>query len=185
MLTFEGHAIVSADGMIAAGDGSMPAALRNDADWRQYQQALDRAAIVVTGRRGHERNANPGRRRLVLTRSVERTAPDPNDPLATRWNPGGLPLDAVMAQLGIADGTVAITGVFDQFRGRYDRFQISEVSDLLLPGGIPCFADGHPRSVLAAEGLVPSRPDLIDADALVISTLWSRPAGLDSCTPTG
>ena len=33
----EGYAIVSADGMIADGDGVMPATIRNDADQRFLQ----------------------------------------------------------------------------------------------------------------------------------------------------
>ena len=67
----EGHAIVSVDGMIAAADGSMPPALRNEADWRIFQAALDAAVLVVLGRLGHERNPNPGRKRLVLSPEEE------------------------------------------------------------------------------------------------------------------
>ena len=40
-----GHAIVSADGMIADRNRRMPAALRNDADWRRFQAALDRSDL--------------------------------------------------------------------------------------------------------------------------------------------
>ncbi len=174
MLIIEGHAIVSADGMIADAAGEYPAALRNDADWRLYQAALDRAAVVVVGRRGHERFPNPGRRRLVLTRSVERLADDPNDQRATLWNPAGLPLREALAEMGVDDGIVAITGVFDRFVGDYDRFALSESHRLLIPGGTPCFAGGHPRVVLAAAGLKPETVELIDPDAMVTTTLWAR-----------
>ena len=85
-LEFEGHAIVSVDGMIADAEGLMPAALRNDADWRLFQAALDGAALVVLGRLGHARHPNPGRRRLVVTRAVEALAPDPQD---SSPGPGG------------------------------------------------------------------------------------------------
>lgn len=170
----EGHAIVSVDGMIADGAGTYPAALRNDADWRLYQAALDRAAVVVTGRKGHERFPNPGRRRLVLTRSVARLADDPRDRRATLWNPAGLGLRDALAEMGIREGIVAITGVFDAFIGAYDRFALSESHRLLIPGGTPCFSAGHPRVVLADAGLRPETVELIDAEAMVTTTLWVR-----------
>jgi hypothetical protein len=172
MLIFEAHAIVSADGMIADAAGEVPAPLRNDADWRQYQAALDRSVLVVTGRRGHERHRNPGRPRLVLTRSVTATAPDPRDPLATLWNPAGMPLDEVLAELAINDGVVAITGIFDVFLPRLSHFQLSEAHRLVLPGGRPCFSAGHPRTVLSGAGMRPTDVRLLDETALVTSTLW-------------
>jgi hypothetical protein len=174
MLIIEGHAIVSADGMIADGKGEYPQELRNDADWALYQHALDAAAVVVTGRRGHERFPNPGRRRLVVTRRVDSLGDDPKDPRATYWNPAGVPLRAALADLGIADGIVAITGVFDLFAGDYDRFALSESHRLLLRGGTPCFSGGHPRVVLAEAGLRPGRVELIDPAAMVTTTAWQR-----------
>jgi hypothetical protein len=174
MLTIEGHAIISADGMIADGNGEYPAALKNDADWAQYQRALDRAVLVVTGRRGHERHPNPGRRRLVLTRSVARWEIDQRDGRSTLWNPAGLPFDAVLDELGVTDGMIAITGVFDLFVGEYTSFLLSESNALILPGGTPCFAAGHPRTVLTNQGMRPGQPELIDPMAMVTTTLWSR-----------
>ncbi|RYE75225.1 MAG: dihydrofolate reductase [Hyphomicrobiales bacterium] len=174
MLTIEGHAIVSADGMIADAAGEYPNALRNDADWRLYQAALDRSAVVVVGRQGHERHPNPGRRRLVLTRRVERLGEDPNDPRATFWNPGGLDLRSALAEIGIGEGLVAITGLFDLFLADYDGFVLSESHRLLIPGGTPCFAGGHPRIVLAEAGLQPASVELIDAAAMVTTTVWAR-----------
>ena len=174
MISVEGHAIVSADGMIADAVGEYPAALRNDADWGLYQAALDRAAVVVVGRRGHERFPNPGRRRLVLTRGVARLADDPKDRRATLWNPAGLGLREALGEIGVADGIVAITGVFDHFVGDYDRFALSESHRLLIPGGRPCFAGGHPRVVLADAGLVPETVELIDPDAIVTTTMWVK-----------
>jgi hypothetical protein len=172
MLSFEGHAIVSADGMIADATGEVPSSLRNQADWLQYQAALDRSVLVVTGRRGHQRHRNPGRPRLVLTRSVTATAPDPNDPLATFWNPAGMPLEDILAKLAIIDGTIAITGLFDFFLPRLTRFQLSEMHRLILPAGTPCFAAGHPRTVLAGAGLRPTNVELLDPAAMLTSTLW-------------
>jgi hypothetical protein len=171
----EGHAIVSVDGMIAAADGSMPPALRSDADWRLFQAALDRAALVVLGRLGHARHPNPGRRRLVLTRSVADLAPDPADPLATYWNPAGLDSAEMLARLGITEGTLAITGgtgTFDLFLPFYDRFILSEVRGLTLPGGIPCFTTDHPRFVLPGASL--EARDMETIDPGVVQTTWVR-----------
>ena len=173
----EGHAIVSEDGMIAAADGTMPAALRNDADWRLFQAALDRAALVVVGRLGHERHPNPGRRRLVLTHRIETLAPDPADPLATFWNPAGLPLADLLAPLELHSGTLAITGgtgTFDLFLPHYDRFVLSEVRGLAIPDGRPCFSAGHPRFALPGAGLTPTDMDMLDRG--VVQTLWIRGA---------
>ena len=175
-LRFEGHAIVSADGMIADAAGGMPEALRSDADWRAFQAALDASALVVLGRLGHRRHPNPGRRRLVLTSSVERLESDPADPLSLLWNPQGARFAEAVGALGITAGTIAVTGgtrVFGEFLGRYDRFVLSESHACVLPGGTPCFTAGHPRTVLAASGLVPADGETIDPG--VTTTLWHRP----------
>jgi len=174
-LRFEGHAIVTADGRIADAAGGMPEALRNAEDWRRFQAALDASALVVLGRLGHQRHPNPGRPRLVLTASV--TAIGPDGPNATRYNPAGASLAAVLAQLGIGAGTVAVTGgtrVFDAFLPLFDAFALAEVNDLVLPDGRPCFSGGHPRAVLAAAGLRPVRIELIDPAAQVSLTHWAR-----------
>ncbi len=73
--------------MIADQQGQMPPQLRNDADWQQFQAALDQAALVVLGREGHQKHPNPGRRRLVLTRRVRGLVLDPEDRLSHFWNP--------------------------------------------------------------------------------------------------
>lgn len=172
----EGHAIVSVDGMIAAADGSMPPALRSEPDWRIFQAALDVAALVVLGRLGHTRHPNPGRRRLVLTRSVTDLQPDSDDPLTTLWNPFGMEIGAVLERLGIAQGTIAVTGgtgTFDHFIPFYDRFVLSEVRGLTLDNGIPCFTKGHPRFVLPGAGLVARDMEVIDRG--VVQTQWVRP----------
>ena len=72
--------------------------LRNDKDWTRFQAALDRAALVVLGRLGHEAHPNPGRRRLVVTSRVERL--EPIDELVTLWNPAGLDFRDAVAELG-------------------------------------------------------------------------------------
>jgi hypothetical protein len=173
---FEGHAIVSADGMIADAAGEMPAALRNDADWAQFQDALDRAALVVVGRKGHERHPNPGRRRLVLTRSrgrgLERQAGEGE---AWLWNPATVTVGEALSTLGIGNGVVAITGgtgTFDLFAPNMTAFVLTEVHGLVLPGGTPTFSAGHPRVVLAANGLLPGGAEVL-GDSVSL-TRWSR-----------
>lgn len=172
----EGHAIVSVDGMIAAADGTMPDALRSEADWRLFQSALDAAVLVVLGRIGHARHPNPGRRRLVLTRSVADLAPDPASSLATLWNPAGIGIADVLMRLGISQGTIAVTGgtgTFDLFVPHYDGFTLSEVRNLALEGGVPCFTKGHPRLVLPGAGL--QARDMTVIDPGVVQTRWVRP----------
>src|SRR3954462_7837411 len=102
--------------MIADRDRRMPAALRNDKDWTRFQAALDAAALVVLGRLGHESHPNPGRRRLVVTSRIERLE-QVHDPV-TLWNPAGVDFQNVLAELGVSEGAVAVTGgqaVFDLF----------------------------------------------------------------------
>lgn len=174
-ITYEGHAIVSVDGMIADATGAMPPALRNDADWQSFQAALDRSALVVLGRLGHSRHPNPGRRRLVLSRSVKDLAVDPVDQRAVFWNPANIDIGTVLERLGIAAGTIAITGgtgTFDLFLPHYGRFVLAVVKDLKLPNGIPCFSAGTPREVLAAHGLVLRSEVAIDVG--VSQSVWER-----------
>jgi hypothetical protein len=169
-----GHAIVSVDGRIADADGAMPASLRNDADWHRFQDRLDSSALVVLGRLGHRRHPNPGRRRLVATRGVAALAADPEDALATLWNPAGLPFEDALVRLGTAEGPVAVAGVFDLFVGRFTGFDLAENHGLLLPEGLPCFAGGHPRQVLAASGLRPAGWEVLDPEGPVSLTQWER-----------
>jgi hypothetical protein len=180
-LSFDGHAIISADGMIADAEGLIPDALRVEADFKRFQAALDDAVLVVMGREGHKKHPNPGRRRLVFTAQVAALEPDPSDSHAYFYNPDGLSLAAMLAELGLTSGTVAVTGgtrVFDFFLPYYDRFLLSEVRTFTLPTGRPAFSGGHPRFVLAGAGFSPTDMETIAPG--VVSTLWvkGRPAGL-------
>ena len=169
-----GHAIVSVDGKIAVADGAVPPALRNDADWARFQAHLDAADLVVVGRQGHERNPNPGRKRLVATGRVADLASDPNDKHATLWNPSGISFESALAALGHADGNVAVAGVFDLFRERFTAFDLAETQTTLIRDGLPCFSYGHPRMVLAENGLSPVHWEVLDAAAGVTLTHWER-----------
>ena len=176
-----GHAIVSADDRIAGRDGLTPASLRNQADWRRFQQALDQAAVTALGRRGHEANANlKDRNRIVLSssaRGVERRAD------AWWWNPADVPLNEALQRAAPAGGIVAVPGgrrVFDLFLNLgFDEFHLARAHSVIIPDGIPIFsglAEGRPaETLLAAHGLVADETEVIDVAAQVTLTRWRRP----------
>jgi dihydrofolate reductase len=178
----EGYVIVSADGMIADNKGVMPDSIRNAADQRYFQAALDRAGAVVHGRHSHEGGPRAARRkRLVLTRQIAAIAPDPSYPNALRWNPLGATLDEALQQLGAADGTIAIIGgcdVFSLFLPLYDAFHLSRAANAKIPGGIAAFTEvgpnATPEDVLARHGLKPGPRRDLDKAAGVTLVTWRR-----------
>ena len=101
-----GFAIVCNLGCIADASGVLPQTLANDADWAYFQDQLDRAAITILGRRGHQRAPNPkGRKRMIVSSSVatiERRADG-----YWWWNPAGLPLLRALAVAAPGGGIVA------------------------------------------------------------------------------
>jgi len=173
-----GHAIVSADDRIADAEGKAPPVLHNAADWERFQAALDAAAVVILGRRGHERHPNPhGRNRLVLSSSangIERRED------AWWWNPTHANMDEAFAKAMPGGGVAAVVGgqrVFDYFLAPgYDRFELSRIATVTLPGGVAIFspvATGfRAEDVLRAVGLRPSTSELIDTEAQVTLTVW-------------
>ncbi len=179
----EGYAIVSANGMIAGGDGVMPDTIRNDADQRFLQAAMDRAAVVVHGRHSHEGGPRAGKRkRIVVTRKVVSVAPEQSLPNAVQWNPAGAPLEQAIAALEIGDGPVAIIGgteVFGLFLPLYDAFHLTRAAHARIPAGRPVFPQVDPQTtpedVLARYGLRPGPPRDIDAAAAITLTTWERP----------
>jgi dihydrofolate reductase len=174
------YAIVSADGMIADASGVQPASLQFEADRRQFQQGLDHADAVVNGRQSAEGQPNStSRRRLILTRQVPGLAPDPDNPNARLWNPGGAPFESACAALGLSSGTIAIIGgpqVYTLFlKLGYDVFHLSRVTNVCLPGGLPLFTremfGGEPDASLTAAGLKPGPAQRLD-DGLTL-TDWT------------
>jgi dihydrofolate reductase len=177
----EGHAIASQDGMIADLTGLMPDSLKFPSDQKEYEQALERASIVVNGRLSYEWQANsPRRRRLVVTRSVAGLAPDPDNPNARLWNPSGAPLEEACASLGVKEGDIAVIGgtfVFSLFLAiGYDAFHLSHAPGIRLPGGVPVFREQRsgrtPDEVLAGAGLT-AGPALRFDDG-VTTVAWTR-----------
>ncbi len=178
----EGYAIVSADGMIADADGNMPDTLRNEADQRFLQTELDRAGVVVHGRRSHEGGPRAARRkRLILTRRIAAIAPNPSTANSLLWNPAGATLAQARAALGADDGTVAVIGgteVFSLFLPLYDAFHLTRAEGVRIPGGRPLFAEvgstTAPEDALVRHGLRPGARRDLDAAAGITLTTWER-----------
>ena len=182
-LRIEGYVIVSADGMLADASHIMPDQLKFEGDKQFFTAALDRADLIVHGRRSFEDQPNsPRRRRVILTRTIDAVAPDPANPNATLWNPSGASFDAACDRAGVRASTVAIIGgpdVFGMFMDRYDTFWLSRAPRVRLPGGEPCFPgvpEHSPQDILAAHGLKAGDAHILDAAEGVSVTPWRRAA---------
>jgi dihydrofolate reductase len=178
----EGYVIVSADGMLADGKGEMPASIRNEADQRFFQDALDDVAVIIHGRHSNEGGPRAAqRKRLILTRQIAATAADPSNPNALLWNPVGATLDQALEQLGVIDGTIAVIGgpeVFSLFLPLYDAFHLSRAANVRIPNGIPAFTEvgpnATPEDVLARRGFRSGPRRDLDPAAGVSVVTWQR-----------
>jgi len=177
----DGYVIVSADGMLANANRVMPDELKFEGDKRFFTAALDRADLIVHGQHSGEDQPNsPQRKRLVLTRTIRATAPDPSNPKAVLWNPDGATFEAACERAGVGSGTVAIIGgpqVFGMFMTRYDTFWLSQAPGVRLPGGEPCFPGvpaRSPQDILAGHGLKAGPSEVLDAAHDVSVTPWRR-----------
>ena len=180
-LRIDGYVIVSADGMLANAQNVMPDELKFEGDKRFFTAALDRADLIVHGRHSGEGQPNsPQRKRMILTRTIGATAPDPANPKALLWNPAGVSFDTACERAGVVSGTVAIIGgpsVFAMFMDRYDTFWLSMAPKVRLPGGEPCFPGvpaRTPQEILAAHGLKPGKAEMLDPAGGVNVTPWRR-----------
>jgi dihydrofolate reductase len=180
-LRIDGYVIVSADGMLANAQNVMPGELKFEGDKRFFTAGLDRADLIVHGRHSGEDQPNsPRRKRIILTRTIGATAPDPTNPKALLWNPQGVSFEAACERAGVASGNVAIIGgpaVFAMFMDRYDTFWLSQAPKVRLPGGAPCFpgVPAHtPQAILAAHGLKPGKAQVLDQAEEVSVTPWRR-----------
>src|SRR4029079_17408289 len=182
-LSIEGDVIVSADGMLANAAHVMPDELKFEGDKVFFTAALDRADLIVHGRHSGEDQPNtPKRRRVILTRHVAALAPDPDNPMATRWNPAGASFAEAAAFAGVREGMVAIIGgpaVFELFMDHYDTFWLSLASRVLIPGGEGCFPgvpERTPAQILGLHGMKPGETQMLDAAQDVTVTPWRRTA---------
>jgi hypothetical protein len=181
VLHIVGYVIVSADGRLADARNVMPDELKFAGDKRFFTTALDGADLIVHGRNSFEDQPNsPKRKRVILTQTIRATAPDPFNPKATLWNPAGASFEAACEAAGVSSGTVAIIGgpgVFGMFMDRYDTFFLSQAPHVQLPDGEPCFPGvpaRSPQEILAAHGLTPGEPQILDPSAGVTVTPWRR-----------
>ena len=176
----EGFAIVSREGMIAGSDSSFPESLKIPADQEFYQASLDRASAVANGR--HSAEGGPkeaARRRIVLTRRVQRLMPDPRNPKAILWNPATAPFDEAWQRLGVDDGMLAVVGGTDVFglflNIGYDAFFLTR-AQASVPRGRPVFpgVGGRttPEDVLAKHGLVLRSSRVLDAETDTVLEEW-------------
>ena len=181
VLRIDGYVIVSADGMLANAARVMPDELRFEGDKQFFAAALDRADLIVHGRRSHEDQPNsPRRKRIIVTRSIAAVATDPSNPKATLWNPAGAAFEAACDHAGVHSGTAAVIGgpdVFGMFMDRYDTFWLSQAPRVHLPGGEPCFPgvpERSPQAILAAHGLKAGEAQILDPAGGVSVTPWRR-----------
>ena len=167
--------------MLADATGIMPDSLKFEADQAFFESGLDVVDVVVHGRHSHEHQRRSDlRRRLILTRRVVATEPDPSNEKALFWNPAGASLEQAMAVLGEPDGSVGVIGgtdVFGLFLDDYDEFHLSRAQGVRLPGGRPVFPgvpQFTPEQILQKHGLAASAPQTLDAAKGVTVTVWRR-----------
>jgi hypothetical protein len=176
-----GHAIVSADDFVAGPDGLTPPELRNEADWLRFQAELDRAAVTVLGRLGHEANPNIARRKRLVMTSRAATLDRGED--GWFWNPAGVTLGEALAKVAPGGGIIAVPGgqaVFDFFLALgYDAFELARAEVVKLGAGIKLLSGlGEGRTAadaLREAGLVAGPVQDLDPDAGVTLTVW-KPA---------
>ena len=176
----EGYAIVSREGMIARSDGSFPDELKIPADQQFYQESLERASAVANGR--HSAEGGPrekARKRIRLTRRVQRVVVDPDNPNAVLWNPATASFDEAWQRLGVEDGILAVVGGTDVFALflsiGYDAFFLSRAL-ASVPRGRPVFP-GVGNGVAAEEplkkhGLVLRNTRLLDPVSGTVVQEW-------------
>ena len=177
---FIGYAIVSEDGMLADASGTIPPALIVKADQEFFMRGLDAAAALIHGRNSAEQPTSPARLRLIATRKIETLAPVDGEPRALHWNPEGASVEVALNALGVTGGDIAIIGgtdIFGLFLPRYDLFHLTRAQRVKLPGGPPVFPgipENTPEAELAASGLTPGHPQIMDPTRDVSLVTWQR-----------
>ena len=176
----EGYAIISREGMIAESDGSFPENLKIPADQRFYQDSLERASAVANGR--HSAEGGPkekARKRILVTRRVQRVVHDPANPNAVLWNPATASFDEAWQKLNVEDGILAVVGGTDVFglflTIGYDAFFLSR-PPVSVPRGRPVFpgvgAGVPPEEPLKQIGLVLKDTRMLDPASGTVVEEW-------------
>lgn len=175
-----GYAIVSDDDRIAGADGLIPPSLRNEQDWRYYQNAQARSDLVIFGHRSHLAEPNErGDRRLVISTRVAGLEQRPD---AWWWNPASVKWAEAAERLLPRGGEVAAPGgqgVFDLFLGiGFDAFHLSRAHGVKLPGGRAIFSicdtGVSAEAVLTRAGLSVSERIPLDPAHGVDMNVWRR-----------
>ena len=176
----EGYAIISREGMIAKSDGSFPEELKIPADQQFYQDSLERASAVANGR--HSAEGGPkekARKRILVTRRVQRIVHDPANPNAILWNPATASFDEAWQKLNVEDGTLAVVGGTDVFALfltiGYDTFHLTR-TPVSVPRGRPVFPGvGNgvpPEEPLRQHGLFLKATRMLDSAAGAVLEEW-------------
>src|ERR1700722_19809681 len=179
----EAYAIVSEDGMLADAERVMPPSLMFEADQRFFERGLDAVDVVVHGRHSQERQSRSGSRpRLIPPRRIAAFQAHPTNAKALLWNPAGALLEDALIALSVPDANLGVIGgpeAFALFLGRYDVFHLSRAPNVRLPGGRPVFPEvpvQTPEEILAAHGLVPDPPVVLDQEEGLTMVSWRRAA---------
>jgi hypothetical protein len=181
----EGYAVISREGMIALSDGSFPEQLKIPADQRFYHESVDRASAVANGR--HSAEGGPKehlRKRLRITRRVQRIVNDPSNSNVVLWNPGTASFAEAWEKLGIDGGTLAVVGGTDVFAlflaVGFDTFYLSRAGGISVPHGRPVFpgvGNGMaPEDPLRQLGFALRSKKMLDPDTETVLEEWA-PAG--------
>jgi len=176
----EGYAIISREGMIAKSDGSFPEELKIPADQQFYQDSLERASAVANGR--HSAEGGPrekARKRILVTRRVQRIVHDPANPNAILWNPATASFDEAWQKLNAEGGILAVVGGTDVFglflTIGYDAFFLSR-PPVSVPRGRPVFPGvGNgvaPEEPLKQAGLVLKDTRMLDPASETVVQEW-------------
>lgn len=173
------YAIASDDDRIANAKGELPPELMNDADWRYFQEELDRCDFTLLGRLSHEAASNLRKRKRIIMSSrvvgLEKRAD------GWWWNARNMEWAAVAAELLPQGGRVGVPGgqaAFDYFLPLMSAFHLSRAHRVTLPGGRGLFASVErgetAESVLRHAGFAADPAIVIDKAAGVDLTVWRR-----------